>query len=559
MSASAVYRNALPVGTTLLEYRIESVLGAGGFGMTYLCTDTNLDKKVAIKEYFPSDLALRALDGGVVPVNTDSDQDYKWGLERFIQEARTLAKFSHPHIVRVNRYFEANATGYMVMDYENGESLTQLLKREPQITEARLKEIIVPLLEGLQAVHETGFLHRDIKPANIYIRTNGSPVLLDFGAARQAVSGTSKSLTAVLTPGYAPLEQYAGDGNQGPWSDIYAMAGVLYRAFTNENPPDAVSRLKKDAVPAKLALLKGRVSEPALRAVDWALSLDEKQRPTSVDIWKRALQGKATVPLLTKSVAVPATAATAPTQLAGASPTASARAAAAPVALRTMTRPHIKPEEPSSGWRWVGIGLALAVALFGGRAWYRQREAKETAKLEAVRADMERRAQQQRTADQQRMAEREAQLQLKEQSAAEREEAARRAADRDEALRRLDEERAARERITTAGEARRAPPADKREPPPPEKREFATFTPPRPQDRPPEPGPPGGPGGFQQKTQQDFRFMDTNGDGHLTPDEVRGRGPLERDFARIDTNGDGRLSMQELMDFRPPKPPPKFK
>ena len=110
------YRNSLPLNTMLLEYRLDSVLGAGGFGMTYLCTDTNLDKHVAIKEYFPSDLALRALDGSVVPVNTDSDQSYKWGLERFILEARTLSKFSHPHIVRVNRYFEANATGYMVMD-----------------------------------------------------------------------------------------------------------------------------------------------------------------------------------------------------------------------------------------------------------------------------------------------------------------------------------------------------------------------------------------------------------------------------------------------------------
>jgi serine/threonine protein kinase len=553
VSASATYRNALPIGTTLLEYRIESVLGAGGFGMTYLCTDTNLDKKVAIKEYFPSDLALRALDGGVVPVNTDSDLDYQWGLERFIQEARTLAKFSHPHIVRVNRYFEANATGYMVMDYENGESFNELLKREPKISEARLKEIIVPLLEGLQAVHETGFLHRDIKPANIYIRTNGSPVLLDFGAARQAVSGSTKSLTAVLTPGYAPLEQYAGDGNQGPWSDIYAMAGVLFRAFTNENPPDAVSRLRKDTVPGKLAQLKGHVSEPALRAVDWALTLDEKLRPTSVDVWKRALQGKATVPLLTQSVAAPPTGAAAATKLAP-------QAAGAPVALRTTIRTLPRHEEPSSGWRWIGIGLALLVALMGGRAWYTQREASAAAKLEQARADLERRAQELRQADQSRLAEREAQLQVQERNAAEREDAARRAADRDEALRRLDEERAARERIVAAGETRRPAPAEKREPPPLEKREFVTLAPPRPEDRAPEHGPPGGPpGGFAQKIQQDFRFMDANGDGFLTPDEVRGRGPLERDFARADANGDGRISLQELMDFRPLKPPPKFK
>jgi hypothetical protein len=549
VSATATYRNALAVGTMLLEYRIESILGAGGFGMTYLCTDTNLDKQVAIKEYFPSDLALRALDGSVVPVNTDSDLSYKWGLERFIQEARTLAKFSHAHIVRVNRYFEANATGYMVMDYENGESFTQLLKREPQPGEARVKEIVVPLLEGLQAVHETGFLHRDIKPANIYIRTNGSPVLLDFGAARQAVNGATKSLTAVLTPGYAPLEQYSGDGNQGPWSDIYAMGGVLYRAFTSENPPDAVSRLKNDTVPAKLALLKGRVSDPALRAVDWALALDEKQRPASVDLWKRALQGKATIPLLVRAAAAPASVRTivAP----GGVPVTAAPGI--PATRRTTTYHAIETAEPASLWRWSGIGLALLVAFMGSRAWYTQREAKSAEKLEAARIELERRSEDQRRADLRRIDEREAQLNLKERSAAEREEAARRTADRDEALRKLDEERAARERIVAAGEARKAPAVamlqEKRDPPPPPVQTF-----PR-EERPPADG--GGPANFEQQMEQNFRHMDVNGDGFLTPEEVRGRGPLEHDFARIDSNGDGRISLQEFIQGRLNRPPPK--
>jgi serine/threonine protein kinase len=441
LPATAIYRNALATGVMLLEYRLESVLGAGGFGMTYLCTDTNLDKQVAIKEYFPSDLALRALDGSVVPVKSDSDQGYQWGLDRFILEARTLAKFSHPHIVRVNRYFEANATGYMVMDYENGESFQQLLKREPLPGEVRVKEIIIPLLEGLQAVHETGFLHRDIKPSNIFIRTNGSPVLLDFGAARNAVNDATRSLTAVLTPGYAPLEQYTGDGNQGPWSDIYAMAGVVYRAIVNENPPDAVSRLKNDSVPAKLAQLKGKVSEPALRAVDWAMALDEKQRPTSADVWKRALQGKATVPLLTRTVVAPAVMRTAVMPNATRSSTAKT--------TRRVTR-HATTESTSM-WRWAGIGLALLVALTGSREWYTQREADAAGKRGAVRAEMERQAEVQRQADRRSMEEREAQLQLKERNAAELEEAAKRTAERDEVLRRLDEERAARDRIIDAG------------------------------------------------------------------------------------------------------------
>ncbi|MGH8620774.1 MAG: serine/threonine-protein kinase, partial [Burkholderiales bacterium] len=237
----------------LLEYRLESVLGAGGFGMTYLGRDTHLEKQVAIKEYLPTDLVVRALDGSIMPITGELQAEYQWGLERFLQEARTLAKFSHPHIVRVNRYFQANGTGYMVMDYEQGESLYQMLKRGVQPDEAGLKSILMPLLDGLRAVHAAGFLHLDIKPSNIFVRESGSPVLIDFGAARHAVGGATRSLTSVLTPGYAPLEQYSSDGHQGPWSDLYALAGVAYRVLVKENPPDAVSRMKGDTLSGKLA------------------------------------------------------------------------------------------------------------------------------------------------------------------------------------------------------------------------------------------------------------------------------------------------------------------
>ncbi len=216
MPEDTIYRNALPLASRLLEYRLESVLGAGAFGMTYLAWDTHLEKHVAIKEYLPTELAVRALDGSVVPVTTEHGYNYQWALDRFILEARTLARFSHPNIVRVNRYFEANGTGYMVMDYEKGESLWQLLKRAPRPQESQLRAMLMPLLDGLEAVHETGFLHRDIKPSNVFIRENGMPVLLDFGAARQAIGGATKSLTSILTPGYAPLEQYSGDGHQDP-------------------------------------------------------------------------------------------------------------------------------------------------------------------------------------------------------------------------------------------------------------------------------------------------------------------------------------------------------
>lgn len=549
MPATATYRNALPLGTMLLEYRLEAVLGAGGFGMTYLCTDTHLDKPVAIKEYFPADLALRTQQGGVVAVNTTSDKDYQWGLERFLQEARTLAKFSHPHIVRVNRYFEANATGYMVMDYENGESLNQLLQREPLPGETRVRQIVIPLLEGLQAVHQTGFLHRDIKPSNIFIRASGSPVLLDFGAARQAVSGSTKSLTAVLTPGYAPLEQYSDQGNQGPWSDIYAMGGVLYRALTNENPPDAVSRLRNDAVPARLAQLRGRVSEPALRAIDWALALDEKQRPASVEIWKRALDGAVPVPVRDAQR-------NAGTPTVGPEPvtrTTSAPPSEAPTRRPATVRPRVEPPPPApglSGWRWVGIAALMALVVYGGRTWYQQREARE-----APRAKSERLAGSPASPDSRSVEERTAQLLEKERHLNEREEAARRLAEREEALRRLDEERnkSAAAPAGTAADTRTAAVPETRKPP---SVPAVPAPPPAPYGEPPPLERYGG-DGFDLKLQQDFRQMDANADGFLTPDEVRGRGPIEHDFQRLDANGDGRLSLQEFMSLKLFKPPPK--
>lgn len=294
--ATPTYRNALPLGSLLQEYRLDEVLGAGAFGMTYLAWDTHLEKKVAIKEYLPTEFAVRALDGSVVPVTTDRQHDYRWGLERFLLEARTLARFSHPNIVRINRYFETHGTAYVVMDYEDGESLAQVLKKQPQPGDAALLKIVLPLLDGLQAVHEAGFLHRDIKPANVYIRRNGTPVLLDFGAARQAIGGATKSLTAVLTPGYAPIEQYSSDGNQGPWTDIYALGGVLYRALMNENPPEATSRLRNDTVPGKLRAMRGRIGVFLLSAIDWALALDEQQRPQSVREWRDAIERQQLAP-----------------------------------------------------------------------------------------------------------------------------------------------------------------------------------------------------------------------------------------------------------------------
>lgn len=290
---------ALRPGYRLLEYTIESVLGSGGFGITYLAHDNNLQAKVAIKEYLPNDLAVRT-SGQTVYAKTDADAyDYRQGLARFLSETRTLATFRHPSIVRVLRFFEANNTAYMVMDYERGESLRNWMQSNGDgLTEARLMAMFVPLLDGLAVVHARGVLHRDIKPANIVVRDeDGSLVLLDFGAAREISAGASRSLTSIITPGYAPLEQYHSHGRQGPWTDIYAFAAVLYWVVTGRRTAEAPMRARMDTMPSAQELARGRYSDGLLRAVDWGLAPDDATRPQSAEEFRAALCGQLPVPL----------------------------------------------------------------------------------------------------------------------------------------------------------------------------------------------------------------------------------------------------------------------
>jgi class 3 adenylate cyclase len=278
------------MGSMLMEYRLETVLGVGGFGITYLAHDTLLEKDVAIKEYFPGAAVSRGTDKSVTLTGPDMAEEYETGLDRFLKEARTLAGFSHPNIVRVNRYFKANGTGYMVMDYEDGESLKAWLKRNPQPPIDSLKAIVGPLLDGMQKVHEAGFLHRDIKPDNIFVRSAGDPVLIDFGSAR-AAAGQTRTLTTLVTPGYAPFEQYASGAPQGPWTDIYAMGGVLFFAVTGRNPPDAIARMKGDALQGLLDAAKVHYDEQFLGAIAWAMAVEEKRRPQTVAEWRGRIMG----------------------------------------------------------------------------------------------------------------------------------------------------------------------------------------------------------------------------------------------------------------------------
>ena len=283
--------NALPEGYRLQEeYELVRVLGVGGFSITYLGFDDHLNKPVAIKEYLPLDSAIRTADGSVVPHASDVSDNFQWGLDRFVDEARTLARFDHRHIVKVHRYFEAHGTAYIVMDYVEGETLSAYLERKGTLSEAELERILYPLLEGLAEVHGEGILHRDIKPANIVIRAeDGLPVLIDFGAARQAIGERTHSLMSILTPGYAPIEQYPGGSAQGPWTDLYALGAVCYRALTGREPEVATERVRDDPLVPVSRRCAGQASARFLSAIDAALSVYREDRLQSVTAWRTML------------------------------------------------------------------------------------------------------------------------------------------------------------------------------------------------------------------------------------------------------------------------------
>lgn len=274
--------HALPNGFMLAEYRIDKLLGEGGFGLTYLGFDTHLEKKVAIKEYYPADFAFRK-DGTTVVAKSDaSAKDYDWGLQAFLSEAKTLARFTDPNIVQIFRFFEAHGTAYMVMEYCEGGNLKERLKPDQPMSEEQVKDFLIPIMNGLQLVHDKEILHRDIKPENIMFRSNGTPVLIDFGAARQAIGAKSRSITTIVTPGFAPIEQYSSKAKVGPSSDIYSLAAVVYNCLTGQRPDDAMDRIGVD----ELDKLSEKFTGSAfLKSIDKALSVHAEQRPQSLIDW----------------------------------------------------------------------------------------------------------------------------------------------------------------------------------------------------------------------------------------------------------------------------------
>ena len=284
-------RGALAAGTRLQKYELVSVLGQGGFGITYHARDTQLDRDVAIKEYLPTSLALREQGTLVVPRSTDVADDFIWGRERFLDEARTLAKLGRaPAIVRVFDFLEANGTAYMVMALAEGETLEHRLRRDGVMPSPVVEQLLRPLLDGLEQVHAIGFLHRDIKPANIILDDNNAPTLIDFGASRAAMVGRSTAMTAIFTPGYAAAEQFTS-AQQGPWTDIYGLSATLYQTITGKVPPSAFDRILQDTYEPLGQLRPVGFAPGLLSGIDAGLAVRSMNRPQTIAQWRPVLAG----------------------------------------------------------------------------------------------------------------------------------------------------------------------------------------------------------------------------------------------------------------------------
>ena len=301
------HKLALPAGTILHQYQIESVLGAGGFGIVYKARHTLLDTDVAIKEYLPQHCATR--EGATVhPLSTADEQEFEAGISRFVDEAKQLVQFDdHASIIRCKDFFKDNGTAYLVMDLLEGKELAHILKNHTRqgvpLTEAQILSLVIPILEGLEFIHAKGVLHRDIKPANIFVRTKDQrPILIDFGAAKQNFGHTQKSENQMHTYGYAPLEQVGSEGQLGPWTDIHAVGAMIWRIVLNDNPPrveDRTSRVlqgQPDPVIERIETVRGQYSVAFINAVIKSMAIRQRDRFQQASEFISALQGQLSIP-----------------------------------------------------------------------------------------------------------------------------------------------------------------------------------------------------------------------------------------------------------------------
>jgi serine/threonine protein kinase len=292
--------SALPMGARVAEFEIRGVLGSGGFGIVYLAWDHALEREVAVKEYMPGTLADRGGDMSVSVRSTSMADTFALGLRSFVNEARMLARFDHPSLVKVYRFWEANGTAYMVMPYYKGRTLRKV--RAGMVVppgEGACRKVLDALLSALEVLHKEGVFHRDIAPDNILIGDDSVPVLLDFGAARRVIEGgNQKALTSIMKPHFAPLEQYADQSamRQGPWTDLYALGGTIYFLLSGREPVPAASRALHDDQPRLGELGLEECSPHFLATIDWMMAIKPPERPQSVHMLRDVLEGRITVP-----------------------------------------------------------------------------------------------------------------------------------------------------------------------------------------------------------------------------------------------------------------------
>ena len=291
------HNKALPKGTILREWALEDVLGVGGFGIVYRGKGIYFGEEVAIKEYFPGAISDRIEGTTVAPTDSSSEEIYTLGLQKFLEEAKVLWGLSkperHPNIVSVRALFEIHGTAYMVMDFERGMSLSQMLKAGAKFDEATLMALLKPIMDGLDRAHRAGVVHRDIKPANILVDNNGRPVLIDFGSARFESGQATNTKVTFYTPPYAAIEQYVKTYPQGPWTDIYALGVVLYQCVTGEKPLEVLERMHGDQDRRLSERQWPGFSANFIRAIDAAMAIRPLERPQSIPAWMAYFDGKA--------------------------------------------------------------------------------------------------------------------------------------------------------------------------------------------------------------------------------------------------------------------------
>ena len=286
----------LPNGHTLEEYTVDRQLSLGGFSIVYLATDLS-GKQVAIKEYIPNSLSLRGKGETKPVISADHLGAFRYGMKCFFEEGRALARLSHPNVIRVLNFFRANDTVYMVMEYEHGRTLQEFIqKHQGHISERFMRGVFTRMLNGLREVHSNKLLHLDLKPSNIYLRADNTPVLIDFGAARQTLASDQPMLKPMYTPGFASPEHYGSRADLGPWSDIYSVGASMYACLAGCAPQSADERMKKDTLAPAMLRWDGQFSDRLLEIIDWCLNLNHLYRPQSVFALQKALVETVTPP-----------------------------------------------------------------------------------------------------------------------------------------------------------------------------------------------------------------------------------------------------------------------